>query len=1080
MKDSIVGYYRQPTINNDFLVFVCEADLWFVTDRGGQARRLTANQIGCSSPYISPDGEFVAFTALEEGSNEVYVMPVDGGSPLRVTYQGSMCLICGWTFDSQNVLYSSIHNQPFFKSRRVWTVSRQGGYPQLLNIGPASRISCSPDGGKVISRNEQEYSIWKRYKGGTKGDLWIDLDGSGEFEQILPELDGNLCNPMWINNRIYFLSDYEGHGNLYSCQLKGTDIQRHTDHEDFYVRAATTDGKRIVYQCGGEIFVYDPALKREKKIDIHVNSSKPQSRRKFVDPARYMESNEIHPRGHKLLVTSRGKVFALANWEREVQQLGVRDGVRYRLSKWLPDGKRIVNVSDEGGEEALEIHVIGNETALPHKLKRFDNLDTGRILGIVPAPEKDEILITNQRNELILIDLATSELKVIDKSHFSGIRGMSFSPDGNWIAYSATKIHGCAQIFLHDRNNGINTAVTDTVGGCMQPHFDPDGKYLFLISYRIYDPVYDSLRFDIGFPKGGLIYAITLNKDEQSPFNLDPKPLVPEPKKKENEPDTEELKAGPVTVDLDGIQRRLIAFPIAEGIYEQIGVTKGKVYYIVSPVRGALGDDDMAPPHGGALKWFDLDTKKEDTCAEQVASFDIAADGQSILYQSNKRLRVVKVGVKAEVKEDTPSRESGWIDLQRIRVSVMPTAEWNQMYRELWRLQREHFWTPTMSCIDWEEVYERYKPVLSRIATRREFSDFAWEVHGELGTSHTYEVGGDVPIAPQYRIGKLAADFDKIDDKWMITHICQGESWLTDGDSPLNAPGLNIEVGDELIAIDDMTLEAVQSPDELFVNKASTEVSLTIKHKRDDKIRRLIVKTLTTDQPVRYREWVEQNRRRVHEASEGKCGYVHVPNMEAQGYAEFFRSYLTESNREAIIVDVRYNGGGHVSQLLLEKLNRRRIGYFISHHLKPDHLPMYSVLGPIVAITNEDAGSDGDIFSHSFKMMNLGTLIGTRTWGGVVGISSHARLVDGALVTQPEFATYFTDVGYGVENYGTDPDIAVLLKPQDYAKGYDRQLETAITLILEKLEKDPPLHPNFSRIPDRSIPKLPQNGEQGD
>jgi tricorn protease len=533
-------------------------------------------------------------------------------------------------------------------------------------------------------------------------------------------------------------------------------------------------------------------------------------------------------------------------------------------------------------------------------------------------------------------------------------------------------------------------------------------------------------------------------------------------------------------IDLEGIESRVLAFPVPAGRYRQIHGIKGKALFTSYPVTGTLGqsqrDEENSPK--SRLEMYEFETQKKEAIVSEVDSFQIGSDRKTLIYRSGSKLRVMKAGEKSDEgkAKKGPGRESGWIDLGRIRVSVDRGLEWKQMYREAWRLQREHFWTPNMSSVDWELIYDRYEKLLSRVTTRSEFSDLIWEMQGELGTSHAYERGGDYRSGPRYAQGFLGADFeyDGDHDCYRIAHIVQGDVWKEGKDSPLNAPGINVKPGDKLIAIGGRKLSKSLTPNELLVNQAGREINLTFStDDEENPVRTVCVKSLSDETPARYREWVQTNRAKVHEQTNGRVGYVHIPDMGAAGYAEFHRYYLAEVCHDALIVDVRCNSGGHVSQLILEKLARKRIGYDLPRWGEPMPYPNDSVLGPIVALNDEFAGSDGDIFSHCFKLMNLGVLVGKRTWGGVIGISSRYSLVDGSTTTQPEYSYWFKDVGWGVENYGTDPDVEVEIKPQDYAQGKDPQLDRAIEEVLKQLEENPPEKPGFNGRPDLSLPKLP-------
>jgi tricorn protease len=496
-------------------------------------------------------------------------------------------------------------------------------------------------------------------------------------------------------------------------------------------------------------------------------------------------------------------------------------------------------------------------------------------------------------------------------------------------------------------------------------------------------------------------------------------------------------------------------------------------------VEGALGSGIFpgVPPAAGTIFSYDFQRQKEEVLINRVSRFALSRDGRTLAYRARNRLRVVKAGRKPSKDEGSkPGRASGWIDLNRVKVSILPSSEWRQMYREAWRLQRDQYWLSDMASIDWPAVYERYLPLVDRVASRDEFSDLLWEMQGELGTSHGYEMGGDYRPEPSYHQGYLGASFDYDEgiDSWQISEIVQGDAWEEMSDSPLNKPGINVSVGDQLLAINGNRLNRHHSPAAALVNLAGQEVTLTLAGDDEDAVRMVTVKTLFDETPARYRAWVERNRQAVHEASKGRVGYVHIPDMGPLGYAEFHRGYLAEIDRSALIVDVRNNRGGHVSQLILEKLTRKRLGYDVSRwgqiHMP---YPAESVPGPIVALTNEYAGSDGDIFSHGFKMLGIGPLIGKRTWGGVVGINPRHTLVDGTVTTQPEYFFWFTDVGYGVENYGTDPDIEVENRPQDWIQGVDAQLERTIQEVMSLLESNPPEIPDLAGPPNLALPKLP-------
>lgn len=1047
------GYYRFPTVHGDTIVFVSEDDLWTVPASGGVARRLTSGLGIASHPALSPDGKWLAFSGRDEGAPEVYVMPARGGEARRLTFLGANSSVVGWRCDE--IIFASDAQQPF-RPTQLWTVGR--GAPKRLSYGPATHISFGPDGRCVLGRNAVDPARWKRYRGGTAGDLWI---GSKDFRRLI-ELKGNPSRPMWVGRRIYFLCDHEGTGNLYSCTPTGKDLRRHTHHEDFYVRHPATDGRHIVYHAGADLYVFEVARNTTREVAITYNSPRTQRNRKFANAAKYLESFAPHPKGHLLALTSRGKCFTMGNWEGPVLP---HDGEgRYRLPRWLNDGKRFVVVTDAGGEETLEVHSIDGQTPA----RRLKNLSVGRVVDLRVSPKTDTVALVNHRNELIHVAIPTGKARVLDKSEWASIGGFDWSPDGRWVAYGWALSQHTSQIKICEIKTGRVRAVTQPVLLDMWPTFDPDGKYLYFLSYREFDPVYDNLHFDLGFPRGVKPYLVTLCKNTPSPFVPVPKP--PEEKKDQRK------KAKPLTVeiDFDGIESRLMAFPVGDKRYQQIAALPGRVLFSWWPVEGALSGDNWPPsPEPAAkatLEAFDFETQKCEAIVSGISYFVLADDRKTLVYRAGNKLRVLKAAEKPEesAAKEPPGKKSGWIDLDRVKVSIDRAVEWQQMYREAWRLQRDQFWTEDMSKIDWRAVYDQYLPLVERISTRAEFSDLMWEMQGELGTSHAYEFGGDHRRPPSYNIGFLGADFAYDGKAWRITRIVAGDPWDESKRSPLAAPGINAHVGEPLLAIGGRRLDANTHPHELLVNQSQAEVLIVL----GNPPRTVTVKTLGSEQPARYREWVEANRRIVHERTGGRVGYVHVPDMGPAGYAEFHRYFLCEIDREGLVVDVRYNGGGHVSELLLEKLARRRIGYAQSRWFNVTPYPVDSVGGPIVALTNEFAGSDGDIFSHGFKLLKLGPLIGKRTWGGVIGIWPRHHLADGGITTQPEFSFWFKDVGWNVENYGTDPEIEIEFRPQDYVAGRDPQLERAVREVTAMLRKNPPSRPYLGKRPNLALPRL--------
>jgi tricorn protease len=1081
------GYVRYPTIHQDSIVFVSEDDLWLVSSAGGRAERLTAGVAEVSYPRFSPDGTQLAFVGREEGPSEIYVMPAPGGPASRLTFQDASSKVAGWSPDGAEILYASNAGQFAMRFEVIYSISPIGGEPRQLPFGLANAISYGPHGGIVLGRNinVRDFAYQKRYRGGRVGHLWCDVSGNGTFQRLL-QLDGNIADPCWVGERIYFLSDHEGIGNVYSCTPFGEDLRRHTDHQDFYARHMSSDGQRLVYHAGAALYLFDPINGEARRLDTELPSIRTQRNRKFVSAAEYLDSYTLHPQGYAVALTTRGKAFTMGNWEGPVLQHGEPDGVRYRELTWLNDGKRLVAINDATGRESLVVFnpEDGSEP------RTFTDIEFGRADSMAVSPTDDVVAITNHRNELLTVDLEASTSRVLDHSDYGSIRGIAWSPDGRWLAYGFAFSNQKSAIKLCNLESGETHFVTEPVLADVSPSFDPEGKYLYFLGHRILNPVYDNLQFDLNFPKGVKPYLITLQRDLRSPFI--PEPKAPEEKEKEKEEATSKKeqddngepsqkesddqeegaktkKPPAVVIDLEGITSRAIPFPVAEGRYRSARGIKGKVLFLLYPIQGAIHQNWDSDEPMGHIDCYDFEKRKNETLIDGVSSFHLSRDYKTLIYRSRRRLRALKAGDKPAKTDngDRPGRESGWLDLYRVKVSVQPAAEWKQMFAEAWRLQREQFWTEDMSGIDWDAIYAQYAPLVERVGSRSELSDLFWELQGELNTSHAYEMGGEYRHGPHYQQGFLGVDwsYDTENNRYRIARIVQGDPADTNTTSPLTSPGLNITPGDAVLAIDGQRVGPERSPQELLVNQAGNEVQLTIEDTTSKEIRIVTAKAIGNERPARYREWVENNRRVVHEKSDGKVGYVHIPDMSPAGFAEFHRSYLAEYDYPALLVDVRFNGGGHVSGLLLEKLARRRIGYDFSRWGQPEPYPQESPRGPMVALTNEHAGSDGDIFSHGFKLMGLGPLIGKRTWGGVIGISPRHTLVDGTVTTQPEYAFWFKDVGWNVENYGTDPDIEIDIAPQDYVHKVDPQLDRAIAEALRLIEERPALEPKPEERP---------------
>ncbi|MFW9928722.1 MAG: S41 family peptidase [Candidatus Thorarchaeota archaeon] len=1056
------GYYRMPTISDNKIVFISENDLWEVSLNGGKASRLTTSQGAISFPKFSPDGKWIAFSSTDEGSSDIYVMSSTGGPMKRLTYLGGDNRVRGWSLDGQFILFSSSAKTPgISRAFMLFKVNIIGGEVIQIPVGIAHHIHYHKDGFAVIGRFQDDNATWKRYKGGRAGNIIVDNVGKGDYHPLI-DLNGNMVLPHFVKNRIIFLSDHEGVSNIYSVALDGSDLKKLTNHSDFYARFLSVFGEKIVYQAGGEIFLLDLSIDHptSQKVSISLPSMRTQRARKFVNPSDFLEDFSISRDYSHLLTIIRGKTYHFGFWEGGINQLGQAQGVRYKNVIPLTD-ETIGLTSDESGEYKIEIYSLKNQS-------KQDDLDIN--IGVPyfakASPDGSYIGISNNRCEIILVDIKNKTSKVITKDQYNPIFFFDWSPDSKWITYSLRVDEDLSSIFLYNIADEKEYQITPKEFEDFKPVFDPKGRYIYFISSREFNSAYDRQYFDHVFVKGSRICAISLNNQLDPPFILKPKILKPEfpfPMNKDVEKNNSVLN---ISIDLENIQRRITMLPVEEDIYLDIQASEDRLFYSTRPVLTISELFREPAPSVATLKAFKLENLESVVVEQKISSFTLGDDKKTLVIKVGKELKVLSTSheqkpglagaLEPESNHTKPSRKNGLIDLQRIKVLIEPSLEWKQMFKETWRLMREQYWEPSLKGINWENIFTKYEPLIAKITTREEFSDLIWEMIAETGTSHSYEIGGDYKKAPNYRQGYLGGDFqyDSETGGYVITKILEGDNWNPDISSPLDTPGTNIHEGDIILSINGVKVSSNMSIGELLANQAGQNINLVFKSKIANETKEVIIKTLASESELQYRDWVLHNKRLISTLSQGKLGYIHIPDMQIKGVNEFYRAFKGEITKEGLIVDVRFNRGGNTSQLFLRMLSsaQMRTGYVWTRHSKKlSPYFQYTTEGPIVAVTNEFAGSDGDIFSHNFKLLKIGPLIGKRTWGGVVGIWPKVQLVDGSIVTQPEYAFWFKDVEWGVENYGTDPDIEVEFFPQDYAKGTDPQLLKAVELALDNL-----------------------------
>ncbi|MFC9959364.1 S41 family peptidase [Streptomyces nigra] len=1059
------AYLRYPHLHGDLVAFTAEDDVWLAPLDGGRAWRVSADNVPVTSPRISPDGTTVAWTSARDGAPEVHIAPVDGGPSTRLTHWGSpRTRVRGWTPDGR-VLATSTWGQA--GSRRTWAqaVPLDGGPATTLPYGPVGDVVHGPRQLLGSAPMGLEAARWKRYRGGTAGKLWIDRDGDGAFVRLHEELDGNLECPLWVGDRVAFLSDHEGVGALYSSLADGTDLRRHTPIDGFYARQAAGDGSRVVYASAGDLWLLDDLDTAEpRRLAVRLGGQRTDRRPYVLNAARWFGSASPDHTARGSAVAVRGSVHWVTHRSGPARALAAEPGVRARLPRtFRTDGEEwVVWVTDAEGEDALEFAPATGLApgATPRRLAAGR---LGRVLELAMAPDGSRAAVAAHDGRLLLVERDSGEVREVDRSADGNVSGLVFSPDSAWLAWAHPGPDPLSQLKLANTTDLSVSEATPLRFRDYAPAFTHDGKHLVFLSTRAFDPVYDEHVFDLAFVVGSRPHLITLAATTPSPFGPQRHGRAFDAPDKDETPGSEGTPA--TRIDLEGLADRIVPFPVEAARYSHLRAAKDGVLWLRHPVQGALGAaraslDDPEPKT--ELERYDLVQRRVEHLADDADHFEVSGDGRRVLLWTDGRLKVVPSDRRASGDEDGDSNIT--VDLGRVRRRVDPAAEWRQMFEETGRIMRDHFWRADMNGVDWAGVLDRYRPLLDKVATHDDLVDLLWEVQGELGTSHAYVGSRGYGGGP--RQGLLGADISRHEDgSWRIDRILPSETSDPEARAPLAAPGVAVRPGDAIAAVAGMPVDPVTGPGPLLVGTAGKPVELTIAPAGGGDARHTVVVPVADEQPLRYHAWVADRRAYVHERSGGRLGYLHVPDMQAPGWAQIHRDLRVEVTREGLVVDVRENGGGHTSQLVVEKLARRIVGWEMPRGMRPNSYPMDAPRGPVVAVANEFSGSDGDIVNAAIKALGLGPVVGTRTWGGVIGIDSRYHLVDGTLVTQPKYAIWLEGFGWDVENHGVDPDVEVVQRPQDWVAGRDAQLDEAIRLALEALETRPAKTP--PALPER-------------
>jgi tricorn protease len=1206
------GYLRFPHLHQDLVTFVSEDDVWLGPVEGGRAWRVSADQTPASHPRISADGSLIAWNSTKDGQSEVYLAAADGGDQRRLTYWGDpYTRVTGWTPDG-DVLAVSATGQPFGQTCRAYAIpatapdgprAANGRAPagagataaagahgaRRLDLGPLSDVAMRPGAILLLHGMGRDPAAWKRYRGGTAGRLWVapSADGrqaDGTFTRIHGSLGSQLASPMVAGGRLAFLSDHEGTGNVYSCAFDGSDLRRHTDHDGFYARNASTDGTRVVYHCAGDLWLLDSLDpgSQPRRLELILGSAAPGRARRVISAENHLGGLSCDYTGRGSAVEVRGTIHWLTHRDGPARALSVTPGARARLPRVLGSTGLAAWVTDAQGEDAIELGPVDGPLAGPpaasqngssaaagqpeasepgtgqpgtgdsgngapagagkasapagtRGIRRLAAGAVGRVASMAASPDGTSLAVAARDGRLLVLDVDSGDLTEVTASGNGEVSGLAWSTDSAWLAWSHPGPAPLRQLRMTRPGAGEVVDVTDGRFIDTDPAFTLDGLYLAFLSRRNFDPIYDTHFFDLSFPYGYRPFLVPLAAATPSPFGplIDGRPAngrdedskpgdtPASPPAGNGDGGTSPAEAGaasagtgggtstdggstatadgtsqdpgstdaagrpgaqddkavtPVKVDAEGLASRVIQVPVEESRYTALSAVRGGLVWLKVPVTGNLGQGGATSQDSGprrTLQRFDLTLRRVSDLVDELDWYEVSGDGNRLLIGDSGKLSVVPSDRKAD--NDNPA-DRVRVDLSRARYQADPAAIWRCAYEEAGRILRHDFWIPDMGDVDWDGALAQYRPLLDRIAGPRDFSDLLYEVMGELGSSHAYvQPASSGNHGSRRPVGMLGADLDRDPDGgWRVTRILPGESSDPRALSPLATPGAGITPGDRIMAIDGQLLGA-DGPGPLLAGAAGKPVELTIAPAGGGSWRRVAVTTLRDDRRLRYQDWVSSRRRAVHELGQGRIGYLHIPDMVSEGWADFHRDLRGEMVREALIVDVRGNRGGHTSQLVIEKLARRVIGWDMGRWLKPGTYPQDAPRGPIVALADEFAGSDGDIVTAAIKILDLGPVVGARTWGGVIGIDvPFHELADGTEISVPRYATWLDGYGWEVENYGVDPDVEVIPTPDEHIAGTDRQLETGVRMALEALDATPAAkEPTKSDRPSRRRPVLP-------
>ncbi|OGU12609.1 MAG: protease [Ignavibacteria bacterium GWB2_35_12] len=1061
---------RFPNISETQITFAHGGDIYVVSKSGGLARKITNSEGLELFPRFSPDGTQIAFIGEYDGNREVYVVPNTGGEPKRITYSmdipgvadrmGPDKIIMQWSKDGQKILYRSRHEMWNAMLGKLYFASMNGGLPEEVPLPRSGFASLSPDGSKIAyNRVFREFRPWKRYRGGQADDIWIYDFNTKKVENISNN-PGQDIIPMWYKDKIYYTSDRDKRLNLFVYDLNTKQTKKLTNFDKYDCKFPSLGAGQIVFENGGYIYLMDLVTEQAKKVDIEIADDNLEARTKFVDVKGKITNFEIAPDGNRALFGARGDVFTVPAEKGNIRNLTKTSGLHERGSVWSPDGKWIAFLSDKTGE--FEIYIIkpdGTEmTQLTSDSKSYR-------YGLKWSPDSKKILSSDKTMRLYYIDIESKKVTDVTKSDYWEITDFSWSPDSKWIAYSdAFSKNNFGVIYLYSLANSKSYQITDEFYNSGEPVFSPDGKYLFFTSNRDFKPTLGN--FELGYTYNNMteIFGITLQDTLQSPFKFESDEVkVKEDAKTDEEKDTDkkskskksdakdEIKV--IKIDLDGLKNRIFQLPLPGANYWHLAPVDGKLYY-VQDVEGKQP----------SLKSYDFKDKEENDVGD-FSGYEISNDGKKILFESQGSYYLTSL--KEKVKPDPKNK----LNLNDMKVELNRKEEWTQIFNEVWRQMRDFFYDPNMHGVDWKAMHDLYAEELPYVTHRTDLSYLLSELTSELNAGHAYVGGGDMSSVDKVPIGLLGAEleFDSKSGMYKFEKIYEGRNWDEETRSPLKDPGIEVKNGDYLISIDGIKLDEGINPFKILLNKANKYVSIKTNSKpSEDGAKEYNIKTISSEKGLVYYNWVEENRRKVDSMTNGRVGYLQIPDMSLQGLSEFVKYFYPQTKKEGLIIDDRYNGGGFVSSMIIERLRRIMTMAAIARNQKyADAYPDGVFNGPMVCLLNEISASDGDMFPYQFKKAGLGTLIGKRSWGGVVGIRGSLPLLDGGYLYKPEFSHFSTEGDWILEGVGMTPDIEVDNDPGLEYQGIDQQLNKAVEVVMDEIKKGtkpkipaPPKFPN--------------------